>query len=247
MKIYLSCTANLGDFLNAMPVMSGIVNSYGKFELIIRHEMRKFNGMKEFLEYQELFTEVVFDDEVILYGDKPLFMSSWTREDRNLDIRPVETCRYENWMKDNYNLNFDVDDDFLLKTPDIELEPMQDLYVLGDRWDNTQDPDVDSRRKTRVLQDSGRFDSEKVIYLDYHNTIFYNAALIKQSKNPFITTFTGIGILADLMGKETYVLWDDDMEFWDGRPVQYDFKRHYYGNRNSKLRYIKYFNLGDIK
>lgn len=246
MKIYLSCTANLGDFLNAMPVMSGIVNSYGKFELIIRHEMKKFNGIKEFLLYQDLFTDVVYDDEIILYGDKPLFMSSWTREDRNSDIRPVETCRYENWMKDNYNLNFEVDDDFKLKIPDVELNLNNNFHILGDRWDETSDATVDSRRKTRVLKDSGRFNDNQVVYLDYSNDIIFNANIIKQSSKPFITTFTGIGILADLMGKETYVLWDDDMEFWDGRPVQFDYERHYYGNRKSKLHYIKDFNLGEL-
>ena len=40
MKIYLSGTANLGDFLNGMPVMSGISKSYVKYDLIIKKEMR---------------------------------------------------------------------------------------------------------------------------------------------------------------------------------------------------------------
>jgi hypothetical protein len=246
MKIYLSCTANLGDFLNAMPVLSGIHNSYGKFEFIIRNEMKKFNGIKHFLSHQQLFTDVFYDDEVILYGEQPLYLSSWTREDRNSDIRPVETCRYENWIRDNYNLNFEVDDNFTLKLPEVEIEFNNDRYILGDRWDETLDPSVDSRRKTRVLEDSGKFDNNEVHYLDYNQDLCYNVNIIKFSEKPFITTFTGIGILSDLLGKETYVLWDDDMEFWDGRPVQYDFERHYYADRKSKLRYIKDFNLGEL-
>jgi hypothetical protein len=36
MKIYLSGTANLGDFLNGLPVMSGISKAHGKYELIIK-------------------------------------------------------------------------------------------------------------------------------------------------------------------------------------------------------------------
>jgi len=29
------------------------------------------------------------------------------------------------------------------------------------------------------------------------------------------------------------------MRTWDGHPVEFDFKRHYYGNRKSKLVHVK--------
>lgn len=57
MKIFVSGTSNLGDFLNAMPVLAGISKDVAKFDLVIKSEMRKFNGIKEFLLYQDLFTE----------------------------------------------------------------------------------------------------------------------------------------------------------------------------------------------
>ena len=126
MKIYLNGTANLGDFLNGLPVMSGISKAYGKFELVVKKEMKKFKGLKEFLMYQDLFTEVNFDDELFLYGDI-ITMSSWPiREDKGDPYRPTETCRYENFMKDRYKM--DLRD--LVVVPDdysIELERVREF------------------------------------------------------------------------------------------------------------------------
>ena len=69
MRIHLASTANLGDFLNALPVLSGIHRGWGKFEFVIKSEMKKFNGIKEFLMYQDLFTDVLFEDEAIFIGN----------------------------------------------------------------------------------------------------------------------------------------------------------------------------------
>ena len=69
MKLNLNCTANLGDFLNVLPVLSGIYKSTGeKVYLIIRRDMRKFKGIRDLLMYQDIFDDVVFDDEVLMYG-----------------------------------------------------------------------------------------------------------------------------------------------------------------------------------
>jgi len=57
MKIYVTGTANLGDFLNSMPVLSGVSKSYGKYSLIIKGSMKKFKGIKEFLMYQDYLFE----------------------------------------------------------------------------------------------------------------------------------------------------------------------------------------------
>ena len=246
MRVYLNCTANLGDFLNAIPVLSGLKNSYGKYELIVKKETKKFSGFRELLEYQDFFSAVNYDDEILLYGDQPIILSSWTREDKTSEHRPIETCRYENWLKDHYNLEYEVDDNVKLKFPYMKTIESYEKFVLGDRWTKELDPNVDTRRKTSVLKDSGKFNNSYVTYLSYYNSLFYNMNVIQNSKKPFITTFTGIGILADLMGKETIVLYDDDMKMWDGRPVEYDFERHYYGDRKSKLEYIREFNLGDL-
>ena len=234
MQIQINCTANLGDFGNALPVISGISKYTNEpVDLIIRNEMRKFVGIKELLLYQPCIKSVEFDDEVFVQG--AINLSSWTRMDQEDKDRPIETCRYENWVNDNYRMLFEVDDNFELVIKDEPVD-VTDKYVIGDRWTH---PTIDTRRKTQVVKDGANPDPDKVEYLDYTKSLMYNLNVIKKSDKPFVTTFTGIGILADLMNKETIVCWDEDMRMWDGHPVEYDFIRHYYGNRKSKLVYVK--------
>jgi len=237
MKIRIECTANLGDFMNGMPVISGIVNSYGKVHLVIRKEMRKFTGIIEFLMYQDLFTDVSFDDDVILYGDY-VNLSSWTREDRNDPNRPVETCRYENWLRDNYKLDFQVDDNFTLKVEDLNIDIDQSKSYCGDRWNG---PGIDGRRSTWTLAHLNG-----LVFLDYNNDLMTNAYIIKNSKKPFISTFTGISGIADLLNKEQIVLWGEDIRDWDNKPIEYSFEKHFYGNRKSKLMYLGDFEVSKI-
>ena len=234
MHIYLSCTANLGDFLNAMPVLSGIYNSYGPIDFIIRDDMRKFNGIKEFLMYQNIFNSVNFANEIYLYGVDIINLSSWTREDKGASIRPIETCRYENWIRDHYNFNFEVDDNFILKVQDLGWAVDDDIQFAGDRWSG---PDIDLRRKTGTLAHL-----PGLTFLNYNEPLMINAYLIKNSKKPFISTFTGISVIADLLNVEQIVLYGDDLIDWDNKPIQYSFEKHYYANRKSKLMYI-----GDYK
>lgn len=228
MKLHLNSTANLGDFLNALPVLSGIYKSTGeKVYLIIRKEMRKFKGIIELLMYQDIFEDVVFEDEVFVSGVK--ILSSWAREDKNNENRPIETCRYENWLKDNYGMEFDVDDNFILQVPELNMQ-FDDEYYCGDRWSG---PDIDTRRKSNTLADIGN-----VRYLDYNDDIIENAYIIKNCKPPFISTFTGISGIADLLNKDQVVLWSDELKNWDDKPIEYSFEKHYYGNRKSTLMYI---------
>jgi hypothetical protein len=236
MKLNLNCTANLGDFLNVLPVLSGIYKSTGeKVYLIIRRDMRKFKGIRDLLMYQDIFEDVVFDDEVLMYGVKEL--SSWTREDKNDQNRPIETCRYENWLKDNYGMIFYVDDDFILKVPELDMK-FDDVYYCGDRWSG---PDIDTRRKSNTLTNIGG-----VKYLDYNDDIIENAYIIKHCKSPFISTFTGISVIADLLNKEQIVLWGDELVNWDNKPITYSFEKHYYTNRKSKLLYLGDFSMDDL-
>jgi hypothetical protein len=240
MKIYLNCTANLGDFSNALPVISGLSKHFDeKIDMIVRGEMRKFNGFKEFLSYQPMIQSVEYDDELFSYNSNQLILSSWTRMDQKNPNRPVETCRYENWVNDNYNIDFQVDDDFEVQVFPQYTDDLSSKTIIGDRWSIKQDPAVDTRRNTNVIENGVNPDVSKVHYLDYTKPLMYNLNLIKNNPNPLITTFTGIGIIADLMNKETIVGWDEDMRVWDGHPVEYDFIRHYYGNRKSKLVHVK--------
>ena len=240
MKIYLNGTANLGDFLNGLPVLSGISKSYGKFDLIIKHEMKKFKGLKEFLLYQDIFTSVEFDDELFFTG--ATHMSSWPiREDKNNLWRPIETCRYENFMKDVNHMMFEVDDDFTVKTPEYDID-VKNAYYVGDRWSVG---DIDSRRETHVL--SHLKDCE---FIDFDKPMLENAYIIKNLKKPFITNFTGVGMLADLCDVPLYCVWKaedwkpefrvgDDVSWDDGKNIDKVFEKHFYLNRKSKLVHAK--------
>lgn len=239
MKIYLSCTANLGDFLNSLPVLSGIYKEWGDKEQIhflIRPEMRKFKGIKEFLMYQGIFHKVDFFDDVFVYGDI-IELSSWTREDKSNPNRPIETCRYENWLKDRYDLlTFEVDDDFILKVDPFQQETVSvNTPYVGDRWSGEG---IDNRRPSWVLSHL-----QNVNFLDYNKTLMENAFCIWKSERPFISTFTGSSTIADLMNKKQIVLWGDDIRNWDNKPIEYSFEKHFYKNRNSKLMYIGDFEV----
>ena len=236
MKIHLNGTANLGDFLNGLPVLSGISKTYGKYDLIIRHEMKKFNGLKEFLIYQDIFSSVEFDDDIFFAG--AINMSSWPiREDKNDPNRPIETCRYENFMKDNYHMKFQVDDDFSVKTPEYDIT-VKDAYYVGDRW---AVGNIDDRRETHIL--SHLKDCE---FIDFNQTMLENAYIIKNLKKPFITNFTGVGMLADLCNVPLYCVWKaedwkpefrvgDDVSWDNGKNINQIFEKHFYLNRKAKL------------
>ena len=238
MNIYLNCTANLGDFVQSLPVLSGIFRKYGPINFFIRHEMRKFLGIKEFLMYQGIFSNVEFDDVAVRVTPPVLVLSSWTREDKADPNRPIETCRYENWMKDNYKLQFEVDDEFQIRYPNCDIE-LKDTYYVGDRWSA---PDIDDRRETNVLAHLKDYE-----FLDYKNhDILTNCFIIKESTKPFITNFTGIGMIADLLKKECFVVWKaedwkpefrrgDDITWDNGKNIEKIFEKHFYLNRHARL------------
>ena len=240
MRIYLNGTSNLGDFLNGLPVMSGISKTYGKYDLIIKHEMKKFKGLKDFLMYQDIFNSVEFDEDLFFSG--AINMSSWPmREDKNDPNRPIETCRYENFMKDNHRMEFQVDDEFTVKTPEYDII-VKNAYYVGDRW---AVGNIDARRETHVL--SYLKDCE---FIDFDRPMLENAYIIKNLNKPFITNFTGVGMLADLCNIPLYCVWKaedwkpefrvgDDVSWDDGKDSKKVFEKHFYLNRKAKLVHAK--------
>jgi len=241
MKIYVTGTANLGDFLNTMPVLSGLTKSYGKYSLILKGSTKKFKGIKEFLMYQDLFSDVEFDDDIIPYGDM-IQLSSWpSRETKGDPDRPIETCRYENWLRDKYDLMFEVNDKFVVLTPEMDIE-IKDAYYVGDRWAVGE---IDNRRETHVL--SYLKDCE---FINFDNDMLTNAYIIKNLKKPFITNFTGVGMLADLCNVPLYCVWKaedwkpefrvgDNVSWDDGKDINKVFEKHFYLNRKAKLVHAK--------
>ena len=238
MKIKIDCTANLGDFCNALPVISGLSKHFKqKIHLIIRPEMRKFNGIKEFLQHQKMIKDVDFSDDLLVFGDI-VTLSSWTRMEQEDADRPVETCRYENWLKDRYQAPFEVDDDFELKFPNVDLPIRNDVPYVGDRWSVGN---IDERRETHILSHLTNYE-----FIDFNNDMLTNCYIIKNSQKPFISNFTGVGIMADLLNKETLVVWKaedwkpeyrvgDDVSWDNGKNIDKVFEKHFYLNRKARL------------
>lgn len=222
-------TANLGDFFNSMPVLSGISKSYGSFDLIIQSEMAKFNGIKELVEHQPFINSVKFEHEISSPPTELVIaFNSWVREEQLTPNRPIETCRYEIRFKETYHMKFDTDDDFILQIPDIDVKSI-DTDIIGDRCSHTT---ADKRRSCDLLKSF----NYKGYYLDYTKSLTYNLNLIKKSKFSFITTITGISVLVDLMGLSQKVAYDSFMETWDNRPnITATFNKHYYNNRKTEL------------
>jgi hypothetical protein len=238
--IFVVGTTNLGDFLNGLPVLSGLQKTYGKFDLLIRSEMAKFKGIIEFLEYQDIFKSVSFtelNDDIICY-----IMASWhpkfqIKNYRNNLNRPTETCLYENFMKQWNYLEFEVDDNFVVKTPNYDIE-IKDTYYVGDRWVG---PGLDDRRESHILSHLKDFQ-----FIDFDRPLLENAYIIKNLKKPFITNFTGVGMLADLLNVPLYCVWKpedwkpefrkgDDVSWDNGKNIQQVFEKHFYLDRKGKL------------
>jgi hypothetical protein len=232
---------NLGDFAHCLPTLSGLYKAYGhKISFTICDRLERFIGIKELLMQQEMFAEVWFFHEKKFDPTNCIIVDDVGNQDGNSNS-PISVRQHLNFIKNTYKLDFENDDDFELQVPRYEINYHVGKLIVGDRWSAKDAPDVDERRYSNLIESSEIIPKEHSIYLDYKQDLLYNCSLIKYNPNPFVTTFTGIGIIADLMKKECYILWDEDMRNWQGWGVEQDYKLHYYQDRKSKLVYLKDF------
>lgn len=234
-------SGNLGDTLNVMPILSGIYNSTGhKIYLVVRNKMKMFEGFKEFMEMQPCIAALKFESDVVIDEDYVQF--GLTEDFLPHPIRPWETCRFDSFLKKHYNLEYEIDDDFVLEVPDLECP--SDLYLVGDR---TYHKESDKRRSFDVLKSSEEFTLDKVYFLDYNLPVATNAAYIKASKMPLLTTFTGISVVSDLLKHNTVVIYGEDIKNWDDKHISYSFNKHFYRDRNCALIALDDFYIPDEK
>lgn len=222
-------TSNMGDFLNSLPVLSGIYNSYGAINLVIQDDMKRFNGFRDLLSYQPIFNSVKYKSEVSYYGDYIPF-NSWV-DDFSFDgVHPIETTRYKKYFDLTTVLSFDIDDTFILQVPHLNI----DYYdiVVGDRCSSTAN---DNSRQYNILKSSNRFITAN--YLDFNNSCIFNANVIKQC-NKFITTFTGVSVLADLMNIPFDLYYTRDFDGWAGQSIGLTYHKHFYITRKSTLKLL---------
>lgn len=241
-RIFMPMSGNVGDTLNVMPVLSGIYKSTGHaISLVVRDKMKIFNGFREFLLMQECISGIRFESDIII--DSTYNILSLVENFTQHPTRPWETVRLEEYFKKHYNIGFEVDDEFELSVPSLDLTDMG-KFLVGDRMFHQE---MDQRRKFNVLEASGKLPIEKCNFLNYNLPMATVAAMIKQSERPIITTFTGISTIADLLKKETIILWDDTLKNWDNKPIEYHYNKHFYRDRKSKLVYLGDFNLDNYE
>jgi hypothetical protein len=165
-------SSNMGDFLNCLPVLSGIFLQYGPIDLVIQNDMKKFNGFKDLLSYQEIFSSIKFQSEEKSNLKSHLWFNSWI--DAEYDgTHPIETSRYEKYIKTHHGLSFNTNPLFELQIPDLVIKEFDS--VVGDRCVKTAS---DNRRNHNVLKDSQKFSD--CHFLDFSRSCFYNANIIKK-------------------------------------------------------------------
>ncbi len=233
-NFFLPQSGNLGDTCNILPVLSGIYKATGeKIDLKVRDKMKNFKGFKKLMESQECINSLKFESSMFAGDYINLYLMNEFTKSLN---RPWETVRYEEYVRNHLNIDFKVDDDFILHVPHKDIT--HDAYIVGDR---SYSKDADTRRSFDVIKNSGKFKEDKCYYLDYSDDLITNLNIIKNNKYQFITTFTGIAILADLMMKESLIFYPQELSFWDNKPIVYSFNQHFYRDRNCELVAIDEF------
>jgi hypothetical protein len=229
----------MGDFLHCLPVISGFCKKFGvRVSFGISQHLRKFDGIRELLLLQGFFSEVYFLDEHAPYEDSLLLHNLGKAGSDGKS--PMACYQFLNHLK-GYGLDFDIDCDFELKVPILPIDYLPGKIIVGDRWSPSDAPDVDSRRLSNVLRNSGKFNGDRFHYLDYRNGVVHNASLIKYNPNPFYTTSTGISIVSDMMNKESYMLYGPDMENWQGNSIECEYDFHYFKNKRTRIASIGSF------
>lgn len=250
--IVVSNIHNLGDFILCLPVLSGLVKkNKQKMVLVIHSSLRRFREIRELLLFQNLFDFVFFSDEIletaqsyiVAKNDQEIVRinaETFSLNDTSYavsDFRPYYVQRYYENFVNQYSINFEVDDDFVLNAPDYNLE-FEEKIIVGDRNSPELNPLIDMRRIPEPIKKSNQLSSDKFHFLDYTKGLMTNCSIIKNSKKPFISTFTGMGMIGDLLHKECIITWGEDLRNWVGYPIEYTYRMFFYANRKSKLIYI---------
>ena len=241
-KVFLPMSGNVGDTLNVMPVLSGLYKTTGnQIHLVIVNKMKMFNGLVDFLQMQPCISAVNFLSDVCI--DETYLRISLPYDYTKHPNRPWETVRYDEDLRRRSRLQYDVDDAFEFVVPDIDTSVINDKFVVGDRMAHR---DMDQRRKFNVLKSLGKLPIDRCYFLDYNQPMAINAAYIKATTKPFITTFTGISVISDLLRKEAIVLWGEDLRNWDNKPIKHSFNKHFYRDRFSRLMYLGDFDIDQL-
>ena len=180
-------TATIGDFANSWPYLSKLAQQLGPLKISLPAVYSKFQGFKEFLEYQDFVKNVDFEDRIC-----------------DMDVQSHLDTRYPTPRRSYWNatsLGSEIDRNLKLKVEDIEIHSsILDKTIIIDRTLNN------------VMRNTGWFnDTDKYYFLDFSMPMSYNINICLKAKN-VIATFTGLTIILDLFYKEHDLIWFDDID-----------------------------------
>lgn len=249
-NLYCPNVLNLGDFLNCMPVVSGLYKTWNEpLKFVVPDSMKIIKGFREFMEYQPMFDSVYFRSEILNMDESKYTIITYSKEEfRGLTERPnrpIETNRHREFLNVYYpELEFEVDDDFYFMVDDLDLSSVPDYtpekIIVADRWSKV----TDTRRNHSIFANNSKFqDKNNYYFFDYENlSLMQVAKMFYDAEFPNYVTFTGSGMLADLIeNTSNRVCWDDSMIYWNNAPIEYSYWKHFYANRSNTLHSVKEF------
>ena len=125
--------ANLGDFANCLPVLSGLYKQLNdRFHFVICDRLQRFKGIRELLLCQHMFEEVSFVSEGKFDPNNCLLIDD-TGHFENTGNVPMVTTSYANFIRDTYKIQFEIDTDFELMVPWACDSYHTDKIIVGDR------------------------------------------------------------------------------------------------------------------
>jgi hypothetical protein len=187
-------TGTIGDLATSFPALSSLSKLVGPIDLTLSklYDERYFNGLKEFLEYQDFVGTVDFNDRD---GDFDLQCHPRPNPQGKL---PLQQYFVKSQIFEILKLDLEVDQNFKLKVPYIEVpEEIKNKNIIVDRV------------KTGVLKKTGLFNDENENFWLKTNkpneiigdSIIYNINICLQTKKELITTPTGLPIILQYFDK----------------------------------------------
>lgn len=217
-------TGTLGDFATQLPLLCAIKHKYGFLHLSLPKKYLHFNGLKEFLLYQDFVDIVDFDD---ITGD--------------IDIQ-AHACDLPRPSRARYSLNkfnIEIQDDLKLK--------FKDIHIPSDLLNRPIVIDKNTPANNRpIMQKCGLFDTNYYQYLTFDNiqNINYNLNICLKTRYPIYSCLTGFPVLLQYFSSiDLNIIWfsREDQQllsipfFGEDKP----FYETYFNRPNIKLHYWK--------
>ncbi len=214
-KYYHNRLSNVGDFVYCLFVFEYLNRKHSlTFDLRIPNNFeRRIPGFCDLFRYQPYINSCDY-----VKNEKNI--SDFTEFDLSNNAYDTFYAQYfVNYFCETLGVECDYNKDFELHIPNLTNQEDLDFYsnkiIVGDRMSNA----LDRRRSHHLLRRSCRFEGSDYFYVNETFPFLVNCAIIKASKHPFHSTWTGISIIANMMNKELILYYDDQIEQWPKNTV----------------------------